>query len=71
VGSKTLQRLEAISTASSPEHKAAGKVLKELVEHHVEEEERNVSKDVKQYFSEEERQAMNANFLTAKSRVKA
>jgi hypothetical protein len=35
------------------------------------EEERNAWKDVKQYFSEEERQAMNANFLTAKSRVKA
>jgi hypothetical protein len=28
---KTLQRLEAIANAASPEHKAAGKVLKELV----------------------------------------
>ena len=39
---KTLQRLEAITNAASPEHKAAGKVLKELVEHHIEEEERNI-----------------------------
>ena len=31
---KTLQRLEAIPNAASPEHKAAGKVLKELAEHH-------------------------------------
>jgi iron-sulfur cluster repair protein YtfE (RIC family) len=67
---KTLQRLEAITNASSPEHKAAGKVLKELVEHHIEEEQRNVWKDVKEHFSDEERKAMNVKFLTAKSRVK-
>jgi HEAT repeat protein len=68
--SKTLQRLEAIANASSPEHKAAGKVLKELIEHHIDEEERNVWKDVKEHFSDEERKAMNVKFMTAKSRVK-
>src|ERR1700674_4750490 len=44
---KTLQRMEAITNAASPEHKATGKVLKELVEHHIEEEERNVWADVR------------------------
>jgi iron-sulfur cluster repair protein YtfE (RIC family) len=68
--SKTLQRLETIANASSPEHKAAGKVLKELVEHHIEEEERNVWRDVKQHFSDEERQSMNVKFTAAKSRVR-
>jgi iron-sulfur cluster repair protein YtfE (RIC family) len=67
---KTLQRLEAITNAASPEHRAAGKVLKELVEHHIEEEERNVWKDVKEHFSDEDRKTMNATFLAAKRRVK-
>lgn len=68
---KTLQRLESINNAASPEHKATGKVLKELVEHHIEEEERNVWKDIKKHFSEEDRKQMNVSFLGAKRRVKA
>lgn len=68
--SKTLQRLEAIANAASPEHKAVGKVLKELVEHHIDEEERNVWKDVKEHFSEDDRRTMNVQFLAAKRRVK-
>jgi iron-sulfur cluster repair protein YtfE (RIC family) len=67
---KTLARLEAITNAASPEHKAAGKVLKELVEHHIDEEERNVWKDMKEHFSEEDRKAMNVKYLAAKRRVK-
>jgi len=68
--SKTLQRLEAIANAASPEHKAAGKVLKELVEHHIDEEERNIWKDVKEHFSDEDRKKMNVTFFVAKRRVK-
>jgi hemerythrin superfamily protein len=60
---KTLQRLEAIANAASPEHKAAGKVLKELVEHHIDEEEKNVWADVKQHFSGEDRRKMNVAFF--------
>jgi hypothetical protein len=67
---KTLQRLQAITNAASPEHKAAGKVLKELVEHHIEEEERNVWADVKAHFSDDDRKKMNVMFLAAKRRVK-
>ena len=68
--SKTLQRLEAIANAASPEHKAAGKVLKELVEHHIDEEERSVWKDVKEHFTDDDRKEMNISFLAAKRRVK-
>jgi hemerythrin superfamily protein len=68
--SKTLQRLESIANAASPEHKAAGKVLKELVEHHIDEEERNVWKDVKEHFSEDDRKKMNVAFFAAKRRIK-
>jgi iron-sulfur cluster repair protein YtfE (RIC family) len=67
---KTLQRLEAVTNAASPVHKATGKVLKELVEHHIEEEERNVWADVKRHFSDEDRKAMNVRFLAAKRRVR-
>lgn len=66
---KTLQRLESIGNAASPEHKAAGKVLKELVEHHIDEEERNVWKDVKEHFSEDDQKRMNVAFFAAKRRV--
>ena len=67
---KTLQRMEAITNAASPEHKAAGKVLKELVEHHIEEEERNVWADIKEHFSDDDRKTMNEAFVAAKRRVR-
>jgi hemerythrin superfamily protein len=67
---KTLQRLGTFSNASSPQHKAAAKVLKELVEHHIEEEENNVWKDVKENFSDQQRRRMNVAFESAKSRVR-
>jgi iron-sulfur cluster repair protein YtfE (RIC family) len=66
---KTLQRLESITNAASPEHKAAGKVLKELVEHHIKEEESGVWSNVKQNFSEDDRKQMNVAFEAAKRRV--
>jgi len=68
--SKTLQRLDSISDVNSPEHVATAKVLKELVEHHISEEERNVWRDVKKHFSDKERIRMNLAFIAAKSRVK-
>jgi hemerythrin-like domain-containing protein len=67
---KTLQRLEGMTNAASPEHKAAGKVLKELVEHHIEEEESSVWGDVKRNFSADVRKAMNVAFAAAKRRVR-
>jgi hypothetical protein len=67
---KALVRLGSISNATSPEHKAAAKVLKELVEHHIKEEERNVWADARKHFSAEDRARMNTAYLAAKSRIK-
>jgi hypothetical protein len=65
----TLAKLEAISNAMSPEFGAAGKVLKELIQHHVREEERNVWSDAKDRFSLDERVQMNSRYLVAKKLV--
>jgi hemerythrin superfamily protein len=67
--SKTLERLEATDPTSS-EHKAAAKVLKELVEHHIQEEERNVWRDVREHFDAADRARMNTAFEAAKREVK-
>jgi hemerythrin superfamily protein len=67
---KTLQRLAAIESPTSPEHKATAKVLKELVEHHIEEEESAIWDDVRENFDAEKRERMNAAFEAAKARVK-
>jgi iron-sulfur cluster repair protein YtfE (RIC family) len=68
---KMLATLEHIDNAMSPEFAAGSKVLKEMVEHHVEEEESNVWKDVKNHFSSEDRVGMNRKFLALKKQVHA
>jgi hypothetical protein len=67
---KTLTQLGKMSDTLSPEFSAGAKVLKELVEHHVEEEETNIWADMKEHFSADDRVAMNRKFLAAKKRVK-
>ncbi|HLI19468.1 MAG TPA: hemerythrin domain-containing protein, partial [Stellaceae bacterium] len=69
LGDVMLATLEKIDNATSPEFSAGAKVLKELVEHHVEEEESNVWSDVKEHFSAEDRIAMNRKFIAAKKGV--
>ena len=70
LGDKMLTQLGKISDPMSPEFSAAAKVLKELVEHHVEEEESNIWSDVKDNFSDEQRVEMNRKFLMMKKRVR-
>jgi hemerythrin-like domain-containing protein len=67
----TLAKLGTISNAMSPEFAAVAKVLKELIEHHVQEEERNVWADAKDKFSTEDRVLMNQKYLAAKKLVGA
>jgi hypothetical protein len=67
---KVLGALGKMSNPLSPEFSAAAKVLKELVEHHVEKEENNVWSDVREHFSSDDRIAMNRKFLAAKKKVR-
>jgi hemerythrin superfamily protein len=70
LASQTLLKLDKITPATSPEFTAHAKVLKELVDHHVQEEERNIWSDVKENFDSEARIQMNLRFLAAKKKVK-
>jgi len=70
LGDNMLQQLGKMKDPMSAEFSAGAKVLKELIEHHVEEEERNIWSDVEKHFSGEDRIAMNKKFLAAKKRVK-
>jgi len=70
MAAKTLLRLEKMKNAASLEHRAAGKVLKDLVEHHIEEEENNIFGDLEENLSEEDRIQMGGEFEAAKKRVR-
>jgi len=67
---KTLRRLEDLDDPCSPQHYAFAKVLKELVEHHIHEEENVLWDDLEHFFDEESRIQMNATFLAARTRAK-
>jgi hemerythrin superfamily protein len=58
------------ASAASVEFAAAAKVLRELLNHHIREEEGNIWSDVKDNFSDEEREQMNRDFEAAKKKVK-
>ena len=70
LGDRMLATLGKIANAMSPEFSAAAKVLKELVEHHVEEEESNIWAAVRDNFSSEDRIEMNRKFEAAKKKVR-
>lgn len=67
---KMIATLGKITKPMSPEFAAAAKVLKELIEHHVAEEENAVWSDAKANFSVEQRHAMNLAYLKAKKAVR-
>jgi hypothetical protein len=67
---KMIATLGKIGKPMSPEFGAAAKVLKELIEHHVREEENALWSDAKKNFSTERRQAMNIAYLKAKKAVR-
>lgn len=65
-----LKKLGKLENAASAEFTAAAKVLRELVKHHVEEEESNIWSDLEDNFSDEQRVEMNREFLAAKKKVR-
>jgi hemerythrin superfamily protein len=70
IADRTLTQLSKIQNRMSPEFTATAKVLKELVNHHIKEEEDAIWDDVKDNFSDEDRVVMNREFEAAKKRVK-
>lgn len=66
---RLLAQLSKIENAASPEFTAVAKVLKEMIEHHVKEEEKDIFSDVKDNFSKAERYEMNERFLAEKQKV--
>ncbi|MFL5238626.1 MAG: hemerythrin domain-containing protein [Rhizomicrobium sp.] len=67
---RMLATLGKIGNAGSVEFAAAAKVLRELLNHHIREEESSIWSDVKDNFSDEERELMNRDFEMAKKKVK-
>jgi hemerythrin superfamily protein len=65
----TLMQLDKL-TPNTPEFKADAKVLRELISHHVREEEKNIWAQIQENFSDEQRERMNQDFLAAKKLVK-
>jgi hypothetical protein len=67
---RTLANLGKISNVMSPEFSAGAKVLRELLEHHIKEEESAVWSDARKNFSADERKLMNQKFLAEKKKVR-
>ncbi|HEY4114212.1 MAG TPA: hemerythrin domain-containing protein [Rhizomicrobium sp.] len=67
---KMLLKLEKMDSFTAPQFSAGAKVLKELVQHHVQEEEKNIWSDVQDNFSDDDRLEMNREFLAAKQKVR-
>lgn len=67
---KMLAQLEKIDNPISSEFGATAKVLKDLVEHHVREEESNVWSDARDHFSSDERKLMNQRYLAEKKKIR-
>jgi len=70
LASETLAKLSKMTKPLSPEFSATAKVLRELIDHHVAEEERNIWSQLRQNFSAEDRIQMNREFLSLKRKVK-
>jgi hemerythrin superfamily protein len=67
---RMLANLGKIERMNSAEFTAAAKVLKEMLAHHIEEEERNIWADVRENFSDGQRARMKEEFEAAKKRVR-
>ena len=65
-----LKTLSGMRDKMSPRFGATAKVLKEIVTHHVREEEDDVWSDAKSSFTPEERKKMNRTYLAKKKLVK-
>lgn len=66
---QTLKKLDTLA-ANTPEFIATAKVLKELLEHHIKEEESDIWAQVRDNFTHEQRMQMERDFQAAKKKVR-
>jgi hemerythrin superfamily protein len=64
-----MERLAATADASSDMWRAHAKVIHDLLEHHIKEEESELFEELGEHFSDEEREAMAARFVAGKLEV--
>ena len=64
-----LERLAKTDLAGTDAWKAHAKVLEEMLEHHIKEEERELFEELGEHFSDERRVAMGADFEAKKRKV--
>jgi len=66
-----LERLSRSDLAATDAWKAHAQVLKEMIEHHLKEEERGIFEELGDHFTDEQRDAMGADFLARKEKILA
>jgi len=64
-----LERLSKTELAASDLWKAHAEVLKEMLDHHIKEEERGIFEELGEHFTDEEREAMGADFVARKEKL--
>ena len=66
-----MERLGKTRLAASDAWKAHAKVLQEMLDHHIKEEERGIFSELGEHFSDEQRDAMGADFAARKQKLLA
>src|SRR5512144_839036 len=64
-----LERLSKSDLAASDAWKAHAQVLKEMLEHHIKEEERGIFEELGEHFTDKQRDAMGADFIARKEKL--
>ena len=64
-----MERLSKTRLAATDAWKAHAKVLHELLDHHIKEEEREIFAELGEHFSDEQREAMGADFTSRKLKL--
>ena len=64
-----LERLSKTQLAGTEAWKAHAKVLRETLDHHIKEEEREIFEELGEHFSDDQRAAMGADFVARKEKV--
>jgi len=64
-----MERLAKTDLAATDAWKAHAKVLKEMLDHHIKEEEHDIFEELGEHFSDEQRDAMGATFVARKEKL--